>query len=296
MLRHVTAMAMLIGVLGIASHAQDLEKVQIETIALADDLVVLAGAGGNVAVAVGDRQLLLVDSGYPGLTEKLVASITKLSDLPVGVLVNTHWHFDHTGGNETFGRSGCTLIAHENVLKRMAKGQKIAVIDRDIPAAPAAALPVVTFTQELTIHLNEQPIVVSAAGPGHTDGDAIVVFQAHDVIHTGDLCFNGGYPFIDLSSGGSIDGMIRGIDAVLARCSETTRIIPGHGPMATVKDLKAYRAMLAGFRDIIAKEKAAGKSLEEIQEAKPTAELDARWGSTMFPPNVFTELVFRSLP
>jgi glyoxylase-like metal-dependent hydrolase (beta-lactamase superfamily II) len=210
-------------------------------------------------------------------------------------VVNTHWHFDHVGGNERFAGSGSLIVAHEKVRERMAAGQLIGIIDVEVPPSPAAALPVLTYEEGLTLHLGGEEVALLHPARSHTDGDTIVHFRRANVIHTGDLVFSGGYPFIDLSSGGSIEGLIAALEAVFELSDESTTIVPGHGPLMGREDLGAYVAMLRAARDAVAAEIATGKNLEGVLAARPTAALDERWGKTMFPPATFTEIVYRSL-
>jgi glyoxylase-like metal-dependent hydrolase (beta-lactamase superfamily II) len=213
----------------------------------------------------------------------------------VRFVTNTHWHGDHTGGNENMGKTGAILVAHENVRKRMSVEQFNAAMDRKTPASPEAALPVVTFTDTVTFHWNGDEIRVAHVAPAHTDGDAYIRFVKADVVQMGDLLFNGGYPFVDVSSGGRIDGVIAAADQVLAASGEKTRIIPGHGPLAARADLQTYRDMLKTVRDRIARLKAEGRSRDEVIAAKPTAEYDAKWGTGFMKPEMFTGLAYDSL-
>jgi cyclase len=285
----------LCGLVG-AAAAQGIDSMEVETIPLSDNVSMLSTkAGGNLAVCVGDDGVFLVDAEYRQLNDKVRAAIAEISEQPVVYLFNTHWHFDHVGGNEYFAKGGSRIIAHENVRKRMAAGQLISVIDTEVPPSPPEALPVITYLDRITFYFNGEVITAIHVPNAHTDGDGIVHFANANVVHAGDIVFSLGYPFIDLSSGGSIDGMIAAVDRILELCDEDTKIIPGHGPMLRKKELENYGAMLREFRDRIAKEIADGKGLEEIEAARPTAALDDKWGSGAFPPAVFTEIVFRSL-
>jgi cyclase len=275
--------------------AQEWDKYEFSARPLGEGLTWLRGAGGNVVACHGPDGVLLVDTDYEQMTGKLVAAVAALGAGPATFVVNTHWHFDHVGGNETLARGGATIIAHPHARERMEKGQTIAAIDETIAPAPAGALPRLTFTDSLTLHLNGETIEIWHPRRAHTDGDAVVRFRRADVIHAGDLWFHGGYPFVDVSSGGDIDGLIAAIDVIIAAAGDSTRIVPGHGPVGTKVDLAAHRAMLQEFRDIVAREIAAGKDLAAIVAAKPTARLDETWGKRMFPPEAFTEMVYRSL-
>lgn len=274
---------------------QDIQNLSITTTHLAGSVYHLTSrAGGNLAASVGEDGVLLVDAEYEQLAPKVVDAVAAIHEGPITFVVNTHWHFDHVGGNAVFAAAGARIVAHENVRSRMAVDQHIAVLDVDVPASPLEALPVITFTDSLTFHLNGEEITVFHPPPGHTDGDAVVHFRHANVIHVGDLVFQGGYPFIDVSAGGSIDGVIAALERVLPRCDDATRVVPGHGPVGGREELVAYVAMLREFRAAVAAEMEAGKDLPAILEANPTAELDAAWGG-QFPPPVFTEIVFRSL-
>lgn len=276
--------------------AQEENQLEVTTTALGDSLSMIStGAGGNLAVCVGDDGVFLVDSEYATLAAKVKAAIADLSPKPVVFVLNTHWHFDHVGGNELFAGDGATIVAHENVRTRMATGQRIEVINVQVPASPGGALPAVTFSDTITFRLNGEEIRVYHPEAAHTDGDSVVVFGKANVIHTGDVVFYPGYPFIDISSNGSIDGAIAAVKGILEICNDETRIIPGHGPLMKKAELEKYLAMLEEFRAIIAAQIAAGKDLKTILAEKPTADLDKKWGGKIFPPHQFTEIVLRSL-
>jgi glyoxylase-like metal-dependent hydrolase (beta-lactamase superfamily II) len=213
----------------------------------------------------------------------------------VRFVINTHWHGDHTGGNESFGKAGAVIVAHDNVRKRMSTEQLIAAFDRKVEASPEAALPVVTFAEGVTLHLNGDTVRVSHVADAHTDGDALVKFERADVLHMGDTFFNGGYPFIDVGSGGSIGGAIAAVDAGLAMSGEATIVVPGHGPRTDRDGLAAYGAMLKGYRDRIAALKAEGKSLEDVIAARPTVATDAELGQGFIKPDQFVTFVYETL-
>jgi cyclase len=273
-----------------AGAQQDFSTVEIKATKLTDNTYMLEGAGGNLGLSVGDDAVFLIDDQFAPLSEKITAAIAKITPKPVRFIVNTHWHFDHTGGNENFARAGVIIVAHENVRKRMSSEQFIELFKQKIPASPAAALPVVTFPGAVTFHLNGDEMRVIHVPRAHTDGDVIVHFVKSDVIHMGDAYFNGMYPFIDTSSGGSIDGVIAAVDRALAIAGDGTRIIPGHGPLSDKAQLKAYRDMLATVSERIKRLVAAGKKLEDIKAAKVTADLDEKWGKGFMKPEVFVEM------
>ena len=269
----------------------DYSKVEIKTIALAPHTYMLMGAGGNMGLSVGGDATFLIDDQFGPLTPKIQAAIAAVTDKPVKFLLNTHWHFDHTGGNENFGGTGAVLVAHENVRRRMSTDQFIEFMKTPVPAAPHVALPVVTFAQGLAFHLNGDEMRVVHVPRAHTDGDAIVHFVKADVIHMGDVFFNGMYPFIDTSSGGTIDGMVAGCDMALAIAGDATKIIPGHGPLGTKAELKAYRDMLATVAGRVKKLLAEGRKPDEIVKAGVTADLDAKYGKGFVNGEKFTEMV-----
>lgn len=296
MSRAFLVLALLLSGPGGVVAAQGIDERQVETIPLGGTVSMLATkAGGNLAVCAGEDGVFLVDAEYSQLSDKVRTAVAEISNRPIEYLFNTHWHFDHVGGNESFAGRGSRIIAHENVRRRMAEGQLITIIDAEVPASPDAALPAVTYSDRVTFYFNDEVITVLHLPDAHTDGDGIVRFQNANVIHTGDIVFNRGYPFIDLSSGGSIDGMITAVEKIMEFCDAETKIIPGHGPLSHKEELEGYGAMLREFRDVIAREIAAGRSLEEIQAEKPTAGLDEKWGGGAFAPEVFTEIVYRSL-
>jgi len=276
--------------------AQKPRVIEVKATPLGTNIHMLrTGAGGNLAVCAGKDGVVVVDSEYTRLAGKVKAAIAALSDQPVKYLINTHWHFDHVGGNESFAKAGSLIVAHENVRKRMAVDQVIGLAGRKVPASPKAALPVFTYTRAVTFHFSGEEIAVVHISGAHTDGDSIVHFRKANVLHTGDIFFNGGYPFIDIKAGGSIDGMIAAVGTVVKMCDDKTRIIPGHGPVATRADLEKYGSMLRDFRAVISGEIEAGKDLEAILAARSTAALDRQWGRAFFPPRRFTRIVYHSL-
>ena len=253
--------------------AQDFDKVEIRAETLAPGVAVLFGAGGNIGVSFGPDGTVLVDDQFAPLTPKIVAAVAALGAPPARFVVNTHWHFDHTGGNENLGKAGAVIVAHDNVRKRLAAGQAIAFIKRTFPPAPAAALPVVTFHEGVTLHLNGDEVQVTHVHDAHTDGDALIKWRRANVLHTGDV-FIRGLPLIDRESGGSVQGLLAAVDTALTLCDDATRIIPGHGAVAGRADLVAYRAMIASVRDAVAAGIKAKRPLTAIQAAKPAAQWD----------------------
>jgi cyclase len=214
---------------------------------------------------------------------------------PVRFVLNTHWHFDHTGGNENLGKAGAIIVAQENVRKRLSTDGFIGFLGMKTKAEPSVALPVVTFRSDVKFHLNGEEIRAFHAPRAHTDGDTIVHFVKSDVIHTGDTFFNGLYPFVDTSSGGTVAGVLAAADRVLKLAGDRTKIIPGHGPLASKADLKTYRDMLAAVSGRITAQIKQGKKLEEVQASKPTAQFDATWGKGFLSPDKFVEMLYGDL-
>jgi cyclase len=293
LLRCLFCLFLAAGIPAYCGAQQNFDQVQIQTEKLADGVYMLTGSGGNIGVCAGEDGVLMIDSQYAPLTEKIRAAVDAISDQPIRFLINTHWHSDHTGGNENLAKKGAVIFAHENVRKRMSTNQSI--FGNDVPASSKAALPVVTFDQGMTFYLNGNEIELLHIPHAHTDGDVLVHFPKPDVLHTGDIYFEGMYPFIDVSSGGSIDGMIRAVDKVLAMIDEDTIIIPGHGPLSNKEKLQGYRKMLATIRERVAQHLNDGKTLEEILAARPTQEFDAAMGQGFMNGERFVGLVYDSL-
>ena len=269
-----------------------LDTVQIRTQPLAAGVYMLLGAGGNIGLSVGDDAVFVVDDQFAPLTPKILAAIAALTTKPVRFVVNTHWHFDHTGGNENLGQAGALIVAHENVRKRMSAGQFIAAVNRQEPPAPKAALPVVTFADGVRFHLNGDEIVVTHLPPSHTDGDALVYFTKANVLHMGDVFNMSGLPLVDLSSGGSIHGFISAAEQALGLVNANTKIIPGHGRVVGRTELEAWRRMLVSLRDQLKAEIAAGKTVDQVLAAKLTEPYAKDWpgGHERFVRTVYQEL------
>src|ERR687895_1863000 len=219
--------------------AQTLDTVQLRTERLADGVYALRGRGGNIGVAIGSDAVFVVDDQFAPLTPKILAAIAALTDRPVRFVVNTHWHFDHTGGNENMGKAGALLVAHDNVRRRMSTRQFIEFIKREVLPAPPGALPVVTFSDAVTFHINGDELMAIHLPAAHTDGDAAVYFRRANVVHMGDV-YVPSYPLVDISSGGSLSGFVRGVDRVLALINDSTKVIPGHGETSNRASLRAY--------------------------------------------------------
>jgi cyclase len=301
-------LAKLVVVLGIASAAAtaraqmgDPAKVVLKTTPITAGISMIEGtngfAGGNVAASVGDDGLFIIDDEIEPMTVKLKAALGALTKKPVRFVINTHWHMDHTGNNPAMAAAGAVIVAHENVRKRLGADAVLHMGDKEIKikAQATAALPVVTFTDDVTLHLNGDDIHVIHVAPAHTDGDAIVHFQKANVIHTGDTV-TGSYPIVDSDSGGQFEGFIAAADKILSLCDDNTKIIPGHGPLMTKADLVAYRQMLIDVRDKVGKLFSAKKSADEIKAAKPLADLDARWGQGFVKADFVIDAVLKTHP
>jgi len=275
------------------TYAQDkYDKVQIKTTKLDDGIYMLQGAGGNMGVSAGEDGVFLIDDQFSPLTPKIIKAISDISTQPIKFLLNTHWHFDHTGGNENLGNMGAVIVAQDNVYKRLSAGQFMEAMKRDVPPAPKAALPVISFSDEMTFHLNGLHILVHHYAHAHTDGDSVIFFKNKNIVHTGDIFFNGFYPFIDSGSGGSIYGVIDAAADILKQIDDNTKIIPGHGPLANKKDLQNYRNMLTHVVKSLTPLAQKGISLNDAIKSDPLKELNAQWGHGFLKPDKFLALVY----
>ena len=277
-------------------HAQpDLSQVQVKVVPVATGVYMLEGGGGNIGLSVGTDDAFIIDDQYAPMTPRVKAAIATVTPKPVRFVVNTHWHDDHTGGNEAMAGSGAIIFAHDNVRRRMSTEQFLAAFNARIPASPKGALPAVTFSDTLTFYLNGDTIRSIHVANAHTDGDAIIFFRGANVIHMGDTFFNGFYPFIDVSTGGSLDGMIRTANQALAMSNAGTKFIPGHGPLATRADLLRYRDMMVTVRQRVGRLVTQRRTLQQVTAAKPLADLDAQWGKGFLRPEQFLGIVYESL-
>jgi glyoxylase-like metal-dependent hydrolase (beta-lactamase superfamily II) len=268
----------------------------ITTTKLRNNISVLEGSGGNIAVLTGPDGKLLVDAGIGVSRPRLTKALAELGNEPIAHLINTHWHFDHADGNEWLQAAGAKIIAHENTRKHLSVVQRVEDWDYNFLALPASAVPAQVFAREHQLKVNGASIAMKYYGPAHTDGDISVMFTEANVLHVGDTYWNDIYPFIDYSTGGSINGMIAASDANLAAANNDTIIIPGHGkPVSNKAELQAFRDMLVAIRDNVGNLKKQGKSRDEIVAAKPTAAFDARYGQFLVDPGFFTRLVYEGV-
>jgi len=274
--------------------AADADEEILTTEKLADGIYVLLGKGGNIGVSVGSDGVFLIDDQFAATHEKLTATVAQLTDQPIRFLLNTHWHGDHTGGNELLGQEGVVILSHDNVRKLLSEQQAIKFFQRTVPASPKAALPVVTFPDAMTLHFNGEQIAIEHVAHAHTNGDSIVHFPESNVLHMGDTFFHGLYPFIDVEHGGSLAGMIAAARRGLALADAQTRIIPGHGPPGDKADLEQFVRMLETVQARIEKLRAQGKSLQEIVAARPTRGFDAANQGFLAPAD-FVKLVVRGM-
>jgi glyoxylase-like metal-dependent hydrolase (beta-lactamase superfamily II) len=271
------------------------EAANVTVQALRRNVSALIGAGGNIAVLPGSDGKLIIDSGYLGTRGKIADALSSLSPDPIKHLVNTHWHFDHTDGNEWMHSAGATITAHENTRKHLSTSTRVDDWNFTFPPSPAGAIPTDVFDADKTLHLNGAAIALKHYGPAHTDGDVSAYFGEADVLFTGDTWWNGHYPFIDYSTGGNIDGMIKAAEANLAMVTDKTIVVPGHGPVGGKTEMIAYRDMLTAIHDRVAALKGEGKSLDEMVAAKPTAAYDAKWGKGFVNGEFFTKLVYKGV-
>jgi len=268
------------------------ESATITVQRLRGNISVLVGAGGNIAVLPGRDGKLLIDAGFAGARPKIAEALAGIGSDPIKHLINTHWHFDHTDGNEWLHSAGATILAHENTRKHLSASTRVEGWAFTFPPSPAGAIPSDVFSNERTLDLNGANVALKYYEPAHTDSDISVHFTNSDIIHVGDTFWNGYYPFIDYSTGGSIDGMIRATEANLTKVTHKMIVIPGHGAIGDKSQLASYRDLLAAVRDKVAALKKQGKTLDEIVAAKPTAAWDAKWGGGFMSPRMFTGLVF----
>ena len=276
-----------------AQAQTDFSKVQMKATKVAGNVYMLEGAGGNIGVSVGDDGLLIVDDQFAPLADKIRAALKGIADKKLKFILNTHWHGDHTGGNVAFGPEA-TIIAHDNVRKRLATEQKSTVFNTTTPPSPKEALPVITFDQSLSVHFNGEDIRAIHFPHGHTDGDSVIFFSTSNVVHLGDDFFAGRFPFVDLESGGSVEGLVKNIGELVNKIPADAKLIPGHGPLSTLDDLKSYHRMLQQTTEIVKQKIAAGKTLDQIKSEGLPAEWKP-WGEGFIKTDRWVETIYKSL-
>ena len=269
--------------------------VEFETTKLSDSLYMLKGQGGNIAISSGADGVFIIDDQMAPTTKELLAEIKTISQQPIRFVINTHYHFDHVGGNEAVGDTGSVIVAHNNVRTRMTTAQWSNFMQMSVPAYPASALPDITFNDQTTLHFNGESATAYHIANAHTDGDAIIHFPDSNVIHMGDIWFNGLYPYVDLDAGGNIKGFKTAIAKAISLANQETKIIPGHGPLGGVDDLKAYAEFIAEATDNVAALITDDKDLQEIIALKPTAKWDETLGKAWIKPDQFVTMLYNSL-
>ena len=292
-MRTILIIVLLLAFPVLAIAQDDYSKVEIKATKVSGNVYMLEGSGGNIGVSIGVDGILIVDDEFAPLAEKIKAALKNLGEGKLKFILNTHWHVDHTGGNAPLGKEA-TIIAHDNVRKRLSTEQRLEFFKQTVPASPSEAWPVITFDQSLSVHFNGEEIKVIHFPHGHTDGDSVIFFTTSNVVHMGDDFFAGRFPFVDLDSGGSVQGMAKNVGEIIPKLPAGVKLIPGHGPISTIDDLKAYHRMLLETTEIVRKKIAAKKSLEQVKkEGLPAAWKS--WGEGFVKTDQWLELVYRSL-
>ena len=275
--------------------SQDWDSVQVKTHKINDRISMLEGRGGNIGVLSGEDGIMMIDAQYAELNAKITNALAAISDKDIRFIVSTHWHFDHVGGNELFAKEGAVILAQDNVRKRMSTGQFMEWIERDVAPYPKAAMPIITFQDQITFHLNDEEVYVFHSAPAHTDGDAVIWFKTSNVVHMGDIFVTYGFPFIDVSAGGMLNGMIEFQGKVLEMIDDQTKVISGHGPVSTKSDLEKFRNQLIDIRSKIMPLIKAGKTQDEVITENPIADYDELWPNGFVKSEDFILLVYRGL-
>jgi cyclase len=284
---------LLLFTISIRAQQRDFSQVQMKSTKVAGNVYMLEGAGGNIGVSVGDDGILIVDDQFAPLADKIRAALKGLGDKKLRFILNTHWHNDHTGGNAAFGPEA-TIIAHDNVRKRLATDQRSEIFKSTTPASPKEALPVITFDHSLSVHFNGEDIRAIHFPQGHTDGDSVIFFTSSNVVHLGDDFFAGRFPFVDLDSGGSVEGLAKNIGEIIGKIPEGAKLIPGHGPISTIDDLKSYHRMLLETTSIVRQKIAAGKTIDQIKSEGLPEEWKP-WGTGFIKTDLWLQTVHKSL-
>jgi glyoxylase-like metal-dependent hydrolase (beta-lactamase superfamily II) len=287
------SVAVLVAAMPCGLAAQEEEEPQLSAEAVAPGVHVLYGRGGNIGVSAGEDGVFLIDDQYAVATPKVLEALAAINPQPPRFVLNTHWHGDHTGGNENLAEKGSIIVAHDQVRVRMSAEQFAEFAQRTTPASPAGALPVVTFNDSLSLHVNGEELRGIYAPHAHTDGDVFIHFRKANVIHTGDIVFTGKYPFIDLDSGGSVDGVIAAVDRMLGIADDGTRIIPGHGKATDRAGLRDYRTMLAATSARVRELMAAGKTVDEVIAAKPNSDYDEKLSWDFITAELYLRILYR---
>lgn len=274
---------------------QDFSDVEIKTTQIADNLYMLEGRGGNIGLLIGEDGVLMVDTQYAGLTPKINDAIKKLTEDKLTYVINTHWHDDHVGGNENYGKAGAIIVAHENARKRISNRQFMKQFQRQVEPKPAEAWPVITFTRDITFHFNGEEVRVIHVDDAHTDGDALIYFKNANAIHTGDAFVRYGFPFIDVSAGGSIDEIIEAQDQILFLMDDNTTLIPGHGQPAGKEAVEKFKDMLEKSRKKVKKQKEKGHALEEVLSKNPLKKFREDWEGDFIDANTFVTFIYETI-
>ncbi len=282
---------LLIGLVSLAPIGQT-DEVKIAAIPVTNQIYMITGQGGNIGLFVGEDGTFLIDDQFAPLTEQIITAIKSVGGQYPRFLINTHYHGDHTGGNENLGKGGTLIFSHDNVRERLSTGSFLAAFDMKQATVSKEGLPVVTFSGDISFHLNGDTVRAIHVPHAHTDGDSFIYFRSANVIHAGDIFFNGFYPFIDVNHGGNLKGMITAVDKILALTDNDTKIIAGHGPLGDKKQLTRYRQMLMTAYERLRKLKAEGKGAQEAAAVKPLADLEATWGDGMFKSDRWIELIY----
>lgn len=274
------------------SFAQrDFSTVEIKPTEIKPHIYMLEGSGGNIGILTGEDGIIMVDDQFAPLSEKIKTALSELSDQPVKYLLNTHWHGDHTGGNENFGNEGAIIVAQKNVRERLSTEQTNKAFNRTTPPSPEAAWPQITFGEDMTIHLNGESVMLVHVHNAHTDGDAFVYFMDSNVLHMGDCFFNERFPYIDLGSGGSIDGAIKAVQTALMLSNHATVIIPGHGKLAHKADLLKYYTMLETMKDRVLDAMASGQSIDDMKAGNLDEGYES-WGEGFITTERFIDIIW----
>lgn len=279
----------------VAQTRAQMAAVPLQTLKLRDNLTMLYGPGGNMVALNGPDGKVLVDSSFLSVAPKLKQALDDFGPAPLKILINTHWHFDHTDGNAPLHAAGATIVAHENTRKRLSTPQEIKAFGMHFPASPVEAWPQQTFADKFKLYFNNEDLSLAYVPPAHTDTDILIHYENGNVLHMGDLFFNGMYPFFDASTGGNINGMILAAGAGISLADADTKIVPGHGPLGDKGALTKYRDMLTIVRDRVKILKDAGKTAEETVSARPTADLDTTWGNGFLKPDLFVNIIYSTL-